>query len=67
MKTVDILRDIFNQIDEAKKSAQIESLGVEVALILEQNAQKPIEGITDFLFERANILKHKVGFVAKSI
>ena len=33
---------------------------LEVNLILEQNAQKPIEGVAEFLLERASILKQKV-------
>jgi hypothetical protein len=67
MKTVNKLKNIFKQIDEAQNPAQIEALGVGIALILEQNALKPIEGVAEFLLERANILKHKVEFIAKSI
>jgi len=64
MKTVDKLRTLFQQIDEAKKPSEIEVLGIEVSKILAENAQQPIEGITSFLLERANILKQKVEIVA---
>ena len=64
MKTVNKLKNIFKKIDEAQNPAEIEALGVEVGLILEQNALKPIEGITEFLLERANILKQKIELVA---
>ena len=64
MKSVNKLKNIFKQIDEAQNPAQIEALGIEVASILEQNAQKPIEGVAEFLLERANILKQKVELVA---
>jgi hypothetical protein len=67
MKTVNKLKNIFKQIDEAQNPAQIEALGVGIALILEQNALKRIEGVAEFLLERANILKHKVEFITKSI
>ena len=67
MKTVNKLKNIFKQIDEAQNPAQIEALGDEVALILEQNAHRPIEGVAEFLLERANILKQKVELVAKPI
>jgi hypothetical protein len=64
MKTVDKLRTIFQKIDEAQKPSEIEILGIEVEKILVENAQQPIEGVADFLLERANILKQKVEIVA---
>jgi hypothetical protein len=64
MKTVSKLKNIFKKIDEAQNPAEIEILELEVNLILEQNAQKPIEGVAEFLLERANILKQKVELVA---
>ena len=64
MKTVDKLRILFQQIDEAKNPSEIEILGNEVNKILAENTQQPIEGIALFLMERANILKQKVEIVA---
>jgi hypothetical protein len=64
MKTVDTLRTLFQKIDEAKTPAEIEVLGMEVEKILAENAQQPIEGIAQFLLERANILNQKVELVA---
>jgi hypothetical protein len=49
MKTVDKLRILFQQIDEAKNPSEIEVLGNEVSKILAENAQQPIEGIASFL------------------
>jgi hypothetical protein len=60
MKTVDKLRILFQQIDEAKNPCEIEVLGNEVSKILAENAQQPIEGIASLLLERANILKQKM-------
>lgn len=64
MKTVDKLVILFQKIDEAKNPTEIEVLGIEVDKILAENAQKPIEGIAQFLLERANILTQKVELVA---
>ncbi len=64
MKTVNKLKNIFKKIDEAQNPSEIEELGMEIGLILEQNAQKPIEGVAEFLLERANILKQKIELVA---
>ena len=63
MKTVNKLRILFQEIDEAKSYFEIEILGNEVDKILAKNAQEPIEGITQFLLEWANILKQKVEIV----
>ena len=51
MKTVNKLRILFQEIDEAKSYFEIEILGNEVDKILAKNAQEPIEGITQFLLE----------------
>ena len=64
MKTVTKLKNIFKKIDEAKNPAEIEALGAEISLTLEQNTLQPIEGVAEFLLERANILKQKVELVA---
>ncbi|MCU0470303.1 MAG: hypothetical protein MUF58_17055 [Arcicella sp.] len=66
MKTITKLKNIFKKIDEAQNPAEIEALGVEVSSILEQNAQKPIEGVAEFLLERANILKQKIESVSNN-
>lgn len=63
MKTVDKLKILFQKIDEAKNPSQIEVLGIEVDKILAENAQQSIEGISQFLLERASILKQKVELV----
>jgi hypothetical protein len=64
MKTINQLKSLFQKIDEAQSPNEIESLGIEVNIILAQNAQEPIEGIAEFLLERAKILKQKVELVA---
>jgi hypothetical protein len=66
MKTITKLKNIFKKIDEAQNPAEVEALGIEVSSILEQNAQKPIEGVAEFLLERANILKQKVESVSNN-
>jgi hypothetical protein len=66
MKTITKLKNIFKKIDETQNLAEIEALGVEVGSILEQNAQKPIEGVAEFLLERANILKQKIESVSNN-
>lgn len=60
MKTVDKLRILFQKIDEAKSSFEIEILGNEVDKILVENAQQSIEDNALFLMEWANTLKQKM-------
>ena len=64
MKTVNKLKKIFQKIDQAQNPIEIEALGLEVNAILELNARKPIDGVSEFLLERAKILKQKVEIVA---
>ena len=60
MKTVYKLRLLFQKIDEAKSSFEIEILGNEVDKILVENAQQSIEDNASFLMEWANTLKQKM-------
>ena len=60
MKTVYKLRLLFQKIDEAKSSFEIEILGNEVDKILVENAQQSIEDNALFLMEWANTLKQKM-------
>lgn len=60
MKTLEKLKAIFMRIDNAKSNSEIEALSLEVGKLLNETHERPIEGIADFLLERANLLNQKI-------